>query len=96
MVLDVHHHNCNKSEIELNSLLSAAFDTWNNEKSNPKIHYSSPKDSKNFRNHAEYINVVEFNNFLKVAKFVNRDFDIMLEAKQKDNALLKLRAECGM
>lgn len=91
MVLDVHHHNCNKSDIELNDLLNKAFDTWQNEKLNPKIHYSSPKDSKNFRNHADFINIEEFNNFLNTAKDVNRDFDIMLEAKQKDNALLELR-----
>jgi UV DNA damage endonuclease len=91
MVLDVHHHNCNKSDIKLTDLLNKAFDTWNSQNLNPKIHYSSPKDSKNFRNHAEYINVEEFKKFLDVAKHVNRDFDIMLESKQKDNALLELR-----
>lgn len=94
MVLDVHHHNCNKSDIELKDLLNEAFDTWKEEKLNPKIHFSSPKDSKNFRYHADYINIEEFNNFLDIAKEVNRDFDIMLETKQKDNALLKLRSEC--
>ena len=94
MVLDVHHHNCNKCEIELKDLLNEAFDTWKNQKLIPKIHYSSPKDSKNFRNHADYINIEEFSKFLEVAKGVDRDFDIMLEAKQKDNALLKLRKEC--
>jgi len=91
MVLDVHHHNCNRSDIELNELLNKAFDTWNNEILNPKIHYSSPKDSKNFRSHADYINVDAFNSFLETASSVNRDFDIMLEAKQKDNALFELR-----
>lgn len=96
MVLDVHHHNCNKSDIELDRLLNLAFDTWNEQKINPKIHFSSPKDAKNFRNHAEYINVDEFNKFIGVAKKVDRDFDIMLEAKEKDNALLKLREELNL
>ena len=93
MVLDVHHHNCNKSDIGLEELLNKAFETWNKESLNPKIHFSSPKDSKNFRNHADYIDEKSFNEFLMVAKKVDRDFDIMLEAKQKDNALLKLREE---
>lgn len=91
MVLDVHHHNCNKSDIELEELLNKAFDTWKGEKLNPKIHYSTPKDNKNFRSHADYINIEEFNKFLAVAREVNRDFDIMIEAKQKDNALLEIR-----
>lgn len=95
MVLDVHHHNCNGSNIELKELLKQAFDTWNHEALQPKIHYSSPKDSKNFRHHADYINIEEFNNFLEIAKAVDRDFDIMLEAKQKDNALLELRRNFG-
>lgn len=93
MVLDVHHHNCNKCNIELDELLNKAFDTWNEESLVPKIHYSSPKDIKNFRSHAEYIDIEDFNKFLTIAKMVGRDFDIMLEAKQKDNALLKLRNE---
>ncbi|MBE5813428.1 MAG: UV DNA damage repair endonuclease UvsE [Clostridiales bacterium] len=91
MVLDVHHNNCNKCDIQLKDLLNKAFDTWNDEKMVPKIHYSSPKDSKNFRNHANYIDIKEFKDFLEVAKLVNRDFDIMLEAKEKDNALLEIR-----
>lgn len=96
MVLDVHHHNCNRCDIELSELLNKAFDTWNDETLQPKIHYSSPKDSKNFRHHADYINIEEFNNFLDTAKEIDRDFDIMLEAKQKDNALLELRKKLGI
>ena len=91
MVLDVHHHECNKSDIEMKDLLNQAFDTWKSQDLVPKIHYSSPKDEKSFRSHADYIQTENFYNFLTIAKEVNRDFDVMLEAKQKDNALLELR-----
>lgn len=95
MVLDVHHHNCNKANIELRDLLNKAFDTWKYERLIPKVHYSSPKDEKKFRSHADYINLEEFQSFLEIARDVNRDFDVMLEAKQKDNALLELRKNLG-
>lgn len=42
--------------------------------------------------HADFINVWEFAAFLKVAAGV-RDFDVMLEAKASDLALLRLRQE---
>lgn len=91
MVLDLHHHNCNSVDLELEELLNRAFDTWQAEVFVPKIHFSSPRDSKNFRNHADFINLEDFNNFLDIANKVDRDFDIMIEAKEKDNALLELR-----
>lgn len=43
MVLDVHHHYCNKSSKELSYYLNDIFKTWN---TTPKIHFSSPKTKK--------------------------------------------------
>lgn len=53
-------------------------------------HFSSPRNSKDFRNHADFIDYNAFMGFLETAAKVNRDFDVMLEAKSKDTALLKL------
>ncbi|MCX7746094.1 MAG: UV DNA damage repair endonuclease UvsE [Clostridia bacterium] len=92
MVLDVHHHACVNQGEHLDKLLPDIFNTWNGETFNPKIHFSSPKSEKDFRNHADDINLTDFVQFLKTAKKVKRDFDIMLEAKAKDQALLKLSA----
>ena len=90
MVLDVHHHKYNNNGESLNKMLKAVFDTWKNERFPPKIHFSSPKNEKNYRSHSDYINIEEFMSFIKIAKKLNTDFDIMLEAKSKDLALFKL------
>ena len=38
----------------------------------------------------DYIDVKEFVKFIESAKSIDRDFDVMLECKQKDEALYKL------
>ena len=63
-------------------------ETWGND--NPKIHISSPKDSKNIRAHADFIHSATLLEFLKVAKNNNKELNVMIEAKQKDRALLFL------
>jgi UV DNA damage endonuclease len=90
MVLDVHHHNCLAAGERLEKLLPGAFGTWDGEYFVPKIHFSSPKSRKEFRSHADFIDPGEFLGFLETARGVGRDFDVMLEAKNKDQALLKL------
>ena len=90
MVLDIHHHWCNNNNEDLNKYLPAIFDTWKNETLPPKIHVSSPKDAKNFRSHADNIDIGFFLEFLEKAKKLNKDFDVMIEAKKKDAALFRL------
>lgn len=90
MVLDVHHHNCNNNGERLENLIDNIFKTWQNQKLIPKIHFSSPKEFKNDKKHADYINVYEFLDFLEIAKKTNQDFDVMIEAKKKDLAVFDL------
>lgn len=90
MVLDVHHHNCNNNGESIQDMLKDVFDTWNDEVLPPKIHFSTPRDHKKDRKHADYINPEDFVEFLEKAKKLNRDFDVMLECKQKDEALYLL------
>ncbi|NOW03963.1 UV DNA damage repair endonuclease UvsE [Clostridium beijerinckii] len=90
MVLDVHHHNCNNNGENIEDLLEEIFNTWDNEFFPPKIHFSTPKDHDKDRKHADYINAEDLVEFLEKAKVLDRDFDIMLECKQKDEALYKL------
>ena len=93
MVLDVHHFNCNqRSGEELAELLPAVFATWGAER--PKLHFSSPRSEENFASHADYINADDFKEFKDLAKsVVGLDFDVMLECKEKDKALFRLREE---
>lgn len=74
----------------------------------PKIHFSSPRDEPpvveqgegeqspakrrvNVRQHGEWIDGTDFITFMN--EMVGTRFDVMLEAKQKDLALLRLREE---
>ncbi|MBP2627045.1 MAG: uvsE [Firmicutes bacterium] len=91
MVLDIHHHTCHNNGEDLAHLWPDIVNTWGN--SVPKIHASSPKNSKDFRSHADFVQVNAFLPFLKTAKELNRDFDVMVEAKQKDVAMFHLLDE---
>lgn len=93
MVLDVHHHNCNNNGENIEDLLEEIFNTWNLETLPPKIHFSTPKDHKKDKKHADYINAEDFVEFIEIAKKLDRDFDVMLECKQKDAALYLLVKE---
>ena len=93
MVLDVHHHNCANNGESLVDMLGDIFSTWDDEYFKPKIHFSTPKSPKEFRSHADYIDPDDFTAFLKMAFQLGRDFDAMLEAKNKDSALLQLSAQ---
>ena len=86
IVLDYHHYKCNKSDIDIERI----FKTWNIK---PKLHFSSPKNKKNFRSHSDYINSNDFIEFIELIKKYNTDVDIMLEAKMKDEALSRLVRE---
>ena len=88
MCLDIHHHYCNKCSRNIEYYLPRIYKTYKN--IIPKMHYSTPKSKKEFRTHNEYINSDEFINFINILKKYNYDTDILLEAKGKDLALVKL------
>ena len=84
IVLDYHHHLCNKSDFSFVDI----FNSWGN--SRVKVHFSSPKNKRDYRSHNEYINGDDFINFIEILKKYDRDIDIMLEAKGKDDSLFRL------
>lgn len=88
MVLDIHHHACISQAEDLHSLWPQIAATWKTQP--PKIHLSSPRNSKDFRSHADFVNPDDFLPFLHLAKEKNTDLDVMIEAKQKDQALFRL------
>lgn len=91
MVLDIHHHNCKNEGEDIGDLLDDIFNTWNDESIPPKLHFSTQKEFENDRKHADYIDADNFVSFIKLVKSkVNRDMDVMIEAKKKDKAMLKL------
>jgi UV DNA damage endonuclease len=101
VVFDVHHHHCHDPEgIPDRKALELALATWPPGVT-PKVHYSSPKTALEERRgqlalphpraHADGIDPFAFAHFLDVTA-AGHDFDVMIEAKAKDLALLALRA----
>lgn len=90
MVLDYHHYKLNRNNEKIEDFIEQIFNTWDGV---PKIHFSSPRHKKNKRCHNDYIDSDDFIDFIERIKFTNRDFDVMIEAKQKDDALFRLIRE---
>lgn len=93
MVLDYHHYICNNDGEKIEDYIENIVNTWNDLP--PKFHFSSPKSKqkKEFRSHHDYVNSNDFINFLNILKPLNKNVDIMIEAKAKDDALFRLIRE---
>lgn len=107
MVLDIHHHQVNHDGEEISTLWPRILQTWNGQKAQgtdkplpPKIHVSSPKNDKDVRSHADFIDAPVFMQFLRSIASNTEALDVMIEAKKKDEALLRLmddiRQEAGV
>jgi UV DNA damage endonuclease len=102
VVFDHQHHRLNPGAMPLLEAAHAALETWPDPQI-PKIHFSSARldgrilqkgkqitvQPPLLRQHADYIDPWTFAEFLE--RLGDRKFDVMLEAKAKDLALLKLR-----
>lgn len=87
-ILDYHHYNCN-GDNNLEKYIERIFNTWSG---TCKMHFSTSKNKtkKEFRSHHDYIDLDSFIYFIEFMKKYNKDIDIMLEAKAKDDALFRL------
>lgn len=104
IVFDHHHHRLNPGGLPVDVAARTALETWPDGVT-PKMHFSSPRlDGRQvgrgkatrlqaplLRQHADYIDPWTFGDFL--GQLADRRFDVMLEAKAKDLALLRLRAD---
>ncbi|MBD2865869.1 UV DNA damage repair endonuclease UvsE [Paenibacillus oceani] len=91
MVLDIHHHDVNPGEHTAGQLWPRITNTWATRALPPKIHMSSPKSLKDVRGHADYVEADKLLAFLRMAAEAGTErLDVMLEAKMKDAALLRL------
>jgi UV DNA damage endonuclease len=93
LVFDYHHHQANSGEELVENLLPAVFATWKHTNIPPKVHISSPKSEKEFRAHADFVALSFVKPFFDTAKKIGYDFDVMIESKHKDQALLQLMEE---
>jgi len=106
VVWDILHHHCHDpAGIPDREALPLALGTWPAGVT-PKIHYSSPRTAVEARKgkvvlpalraHADLIDPIGFAYFLEHTAQGLRDFDVMLEAKAKDLALLRLREQVAV
>jgi UV DNA damage endonuclease len=91
VVFDWLHHHANPCRAPLAEVLPAIFETWGPEDGRPKVHLSSQARDAPAGAHADFIDVEDALAFFDALP--RAPFDCMLEAKQKDRALLKLRAD---
>jgi UV DNA damage endonuclease len=91
VVFDWLHHNANPCAAPLSEVLPAIFDTWRTDDGRPKVHLSSQAEGLRPGAHAPFVDVTDALAFFAVLP--PRPFDCMLEAKEKDRAVLKLRAD---
>ena len=99
MVFDLHHHHCHDpARLGDREALELALATWP-AGVRPKVHFSSPRldigeDGRlpDVRRHSDLIDPMAFRQFLAHSG-AGPEFDVMLEAKGKDLALLRLREQ---
>lgn len=102
----LHHLVLNPEGISMREALDYSLGTWPDEIT-PKIHFSTPRTEMRslaagssrikvptWTEHSDFVNPFEFIAFMRLAEGL-RPFDIMLEAKARDLALLKLRQDVG-
>jgi len=88
LVYDVHHHRCLADGLSVEEATEGAIATWNRE---PLFHISSPIagwDGPHPERHHDFIDVNDFPDC-----WYGRDLTVEVEAKAKEVAVLKLRAD---
>ncbi len=89
LIVDNLHHQLN-GNVPLNELpWQRILATWHDRV--PKLHYSEQDPTKRPGAHSEYVNADAFYSFTTSVSLP--DYDVMLECKAKELALLKLREE---
>jgi UV DNA damage endonuclease len=91
VVFDWLHHRANRCRRPISTVLPEIFATWTPADGRPKIHMSSQARGAQPGAHADFVEARDFLAFARSAPRVL--FDCMLEAKQKDRALFKLRED---
>lgn len=93
LVFDYHHHLAYHHDENWTQHWPRVIESWKTSPLPLKMHISSPKSDKQFRNHADYVDVEMFFDFLKEVKGSVEQIDCMIESKKKDLALFQLMRE---
>ena len=95
LIFDFHHYNCwsyyhknGEDQEAISVLLPQILQTWSIRNMIPKFHLSDQNEDKKVGAHHDYVESIP----KELLELIDQDytFDIMIEAKQKDLAVLKL------
>jgi len=88
VIFDYHHHRCLPSPVlDSKKLINRMKASWGNEV--PKAHISSGEKNSLDKKHADYILLEDFKTMDSLMN--HSTYDLMLEARKKEQALIKLR-----
>ncbi|MBY6038298.1 UV DNA damage repair endonuclease UvsE [Fictibacillus nanhaiensis] len=93
LVFDYHHHLAFHQDENWVQHWPRVVESWKESPLPLKMHISSPKNEKQFRNHADFVDVNMFFDFLQEVKGSVDQIDCMIESKKKDLALFQLMRE---
>lgn len=89
IVMDIHHHRCNNDgNTKIENIIDEVFKSWLELNRIPKIHISSGSLHVLDKKHADYITGEDYKYVLSLSR--KYDFDVMVEAKMKEKAVLRL------
>lgn len=93
LVYDVHHHRCNPDGLSIEEATSACLETWERVGREPYLHISSPKHGweQNPKPHADFIERADFPD-----EWLGLNATLDVEAKAKETAVLRLKAEMSL
>ncbi|MFH0808326.1 MAG: UV DNA damage repair endonuclease UvsE [archaeon] len=89
VVFDTFHHECLNNGEGMREAVLLSKKTWKKSDGDLIVHYSSQKKGGRKGSHSESVDI---RNFKKIMKEIgNLSFDLMLEIKDKEKSLLKIR-----
>lgn len=90
VVFDIFHHGYNPSldNLGLDEIIERCAGTWRLGDGPPKLHYSDQWPGKPPGSHSQTVDPAAFKRFYDIIR--GRDFDVMLEVKDKEQSVLEL------
>ncbi len=87
-ITDTLHHELNPDGLTLGKALDLSLQTWERRSVRPKVHISSQNPEKQAGAHAYAIDLTDWNALLEALN--GREADVMVEAKDKEHALVPM------
>lgn len=85
-VFDIHHHRFHAGKTSLPELMPQIRETWRKQDGRPKLHLSSRRPDARHGAHADMVEAADVRELCDAVPF---DFDLMIEAKHKEVAVMQ-------